>query len=232
MKKHKLIVALDVPTLAQAQKLVETLKDTVEYFKVGKELFTSEGPAVVKMVHDHGAKVFLDLKFHDIPNTVAGAVRSAAKLGVWMVNVHASGGAAMMAEAAQAAAASAKPPLVIGVTVLTSMNEEGLKEIGVAGSAVGEQVVRLARLAKTSGLSGVVASAQEATMLRRAFGKDFLIVTPGVRPAGAAVGDQKRVLTPKDAIAAGADCLVVGRPITESADPKAAAEAILKEMKG
>ncbi len=232
MKKHKLIVALDVPTLAQAQKLVETLKDTVEYFKVGKELFTSEGPAVVKMVHDQGAKVFLDLKFHDIPNTVAGAVRAAAKLGVWMVNVHASGGAAMMKEAAQAAASSAKPPLVIGVTVLTSMNEEGLKEIGVAGSAVGEQVVRLARLAKTSGLSGVVASAQEATMLRRSFGKDFLIVTPGVRPAGAAIGDQKRVLTPKDAIAAGADCLVVGRPITESADPKAAAEAILKEMKG
>jgi orotidine-5'-phosphate decarboxylase len=232
MKKHKLIVALDVPTLAQAQKLVETLKDTVEYFKVGKELFTSEGPAVVQMVHDHGAKVFLDLKFHDIPNTVAAAVRAAAKLGVWMVNVHASGGAAMMKEAAQAAAAAPKPPLVIGVTVLTSMNEEGLKEIGVAGSAVGEQVVRLARLAKSSGLSGVVASAQEATMLRRSFGKDFLIVTPGVRPAGAAVGDQKRVLTPKDAIAAGADCLVVGRPITESADPRAAAEAILKEMKG
>jgi orotidine-5'-phosphate decarboxylase len=230
--KKKLIVALDVPSLAQAQKLVETLSPAVEYYKIGKELFTSEGPAVVKMVHDLGGKVFLDLKFHDIPNTVAGAVRSAAKLGVWMVNVHASGGADMMREAAQAAAASAKPPIVIGVTVLTSMNEEGLKEIGVTGSAVGEQVVRLAKLAKSSGLGGVVASAQEAPSLRRAFGKDFLIVTPGVRPAGAAVGDQKRVLTPKDAIAAGADCLVVGRPITESPDPKAAAEAILKEMKG
>lgn len=231
-RKHKLIVALDVPALDQARKLVETLSPVVEYYKIGKELFTAEGPAVVKMVHDLGGKVFLDLKFHDIPNTVAGAVRSAAKLGVWMVNVHASGGADMMREAAQAAAASAKPPIVIGVTVLTSMNEEGLKEIGVTGSAVGEQVIRLAKLAKSSGLGGVVASAQEAPALRRAFGKDFLIVTPGVRPAGAAVGDQKRVLTPKDAIAAGADCLVVGRPITESQDPKAAAEAILKEMKG
>ncbi len=230
--KKKLIVALDVPTLEQARKLVETLSPAVEYFKIGKELFTSEGPAVVKMVHDLGGKVFLDLKFHDIPNTVAGAVRSAAKLGVWMVNVHASGGADMMREAANAAAASSKPPIVIGVTVLTSMNEEGLKEIGVSGVAVGEQVVRLAKLAKSNGLGGVVASAQEAPSLRRAFGKDFLIVTPGVRPAGAAVGDQKRVLTPKDAIAAGADCLVVGRPITESPDPKAAAEAILKEMKG
>lgn len=231
MKKPKLIVALDVPSLAQAQKLVETLSPVVEYFKVGKELFTAEGPSVVRMVHDHGGKVFLDLKFLDIPNTVAGAVRSAARLGVWMVNVHASGGGAMMKEAAQAAAAAPKPPIVIGVTVLTSMNEESLKEIGV-NAAVGEQVVRLARLAKTNGLSGVVASAQEATMLRRSFGKDFLIVTPGVRPAGAEAGDQKRVLTPKAAIAAGADCLVVGRPITESPDPKAAAEAILKEMKG
>lgn len=231
MKKPKLIVALDVPALGQAQKLVETLSPVVEYFKIGKELFTSEGPAVVKMAHDHGAKVFLDLKFLDIPNTVAGAVRSAAKLGVWMVNVHASGGAAMMQEAAKAAAAAPKPPIVIGVTVLTSMNEESLREIGV-NAAVGEQVVRLARLAKTSGLGGVVASAQEATMLRRSFGKDFMIVTPGVRPAGADADDQKRVLTPKAAIAAGADCLVVGRPITESPDPRAAAEAILKEMKG
>lgn len=230
--KNKLIVALDVPTLAQAQKLVETLSPTVVCYKIGKELFTSEGPAVVKMVHDKGGKVFLDLKFHDIPNTVAGAVRAAAKLGVWMVNVHASGGADMMREAIQAAAGTPNPPLVIGVTVLTSMNEEGLKEIGVTNTAVGEQVVRLAKLAKSNGLSGVVASAQEATMLRRAFGKDFLIVTPGVRPAGSATGDQKRVLTPKAAIAAGADYLVVGRPITESPDPRAAAEAILKEMKG
>ena len=229
---HKLIVALDVPTLAAASKLVDTLSPTVDCYKIGKELFTSEGPAVVKMVHDRGAKVFLDLKFHDIPNTVAGAVRAAARLGVWMVNVHVCGGADMMREAAQAAAASPKPPLVIGVTVLTSMNEAGLKEVGVTGSAVGEQVVRLARLAKSNGLSGVVASAQEATTLRRAFGKDFLIVTPGVRPAGSAAGDQKRILTPRDAITAGADHLVVGRPITESADPKAAAEAILKEMKG
>jgi orotidine-5'-phosphate decarboxylase len=229
--KHKLIVALDVPTLDAAQKLVKTLSPAVSHFKIGKELFTSEGPAVVRMVHDHGAKVFLDLKFHDIPNTVAGAIRAAAKLGVWMVNVHAVGGSAMMEAAAKAAAESPVPPIVIGVTVLTSMNEEGLKEVGVA-QAVGEQVVRLARLAKTSGLSGVVASAQEATTLRRAFGKDFLIVTPGVRPAGADLGDQKRVLTPKAAIAAGADCLVVGRPITESPDPKAAAEAILKEMSG
>lgn len=231
-RKNKLIVALDVPSLEQAKKLVQALSPTVEYFKIGKELFTAEGPAVVQMVHDFGGKVFLDLKFHDIPNTVAGAVRSAAKLGVWMVNVHASGGADMMRQAADAAAASPKPPIVIGVTVLTSMNEEGLKEIGISGVAVGEQVVRLAKLAKSNGLGGVVASAQEAPSLRRAFGKDFLIVTPGVRPAGAAAGDQKRVLTPKDAIAAGADCLVVGRPITESSDPKAAAEAILKEMKG
>ena len=230
--KHKLIVALDVPTPSAAQKLVETLSPAVQHFKIGKELFTSEGPAVVRMVHDRGGRVFLDLKYHDIPNTVAGAVRAAAQLGVWMVNVHAAGGSEMMREAARAAASSPKPPIVIGVTVLTSMNEEGLKEIGVAGSAVGEQVVRLAKLAKSSGLSGVVASAQEATTLRRAFGKDFLIVTPGVRPAGSAVGDQKRVLTPAAAVAAGADCLVVGRPITEDADPRAAAEAILKEMKG
>lgn len=231
---ERLIVALDVPDLKKAEQIVKKISPLVKVFKVGKELFTSAGPDAVRMVHAYDRKVFLDLKFHDIPNTVASACEAASRLGVFLMNVHASGGRTMMTAAVQAvhkvaAEKKAPPSKVLGVTVLTSLTDRDLKEVGISGS-VKKQVPDLAALAKSSGLDGVVASAQEIVLVRKRVGKDFLIVTPGVRPVWAAHGDQKRVATPKEAIDAGADFIVVGRPITQHPQPLAAAEKILKEI--
>ena len=198
-------------------------------FKVGMGLFTLCGPDAVALVHDSGAKVFLDLKFHDIPNTVAHAVRSAATLGVFMVNIHALGGSEMMMRAVEAARESEKKPKLLGVTVLTSMDQSSIGEIGIE-KKIEEEVVSLARLGKESGLDGVIASPNETGLIRKNLGKDFIIVTPGIRPAGAEKGDQKRVMTPKAAVTAGADYIVVGRPIIETKDPLGAAKKIIKEM--
>jgi orotidine-5'-phosphate decarboxylase len=231
LARDRLIVALDVPGATQARQVVQTLGDTVSTFKIGKQLFTAEGPQFVRELVSSGRKVFLDLKFHDIPNTVAEAVRSAAWLGVSMVNVHASGGSKMMKAAVEAAAQSESKPLVLAVTVLTSLADADLQEIGVSGDSL-SQVMRLAALARDAGCDGVVASAREAKELRREMGVGFVIVTPGVRPAEAALGDQSRVLTPADAIAAGADYLVVGRPILQANDPREAASRVLAEMDG
>jgi orotidine-5'-phosphate decarboxylase len=231
---NRILVALDVDSAAKALALAEALRGTVAGYKIGKQLFTAEGPDVVRALTARGDRVFLDLKFHDIPNTVAGAVRSAMATGAWMVNVHASGGSAMMRAAAQAAhdtaaKSGAARPLVVGVTVLTSMDEAALAEVGTTRRVM-EQVVHLARLAKAAGLDGVVASPQEIAAIRAACGPDFHIVTPGIRPAGqAGTDDQARTLTPRDAVAAGATYLVIGRPITAAADPRAAAEAIAAE---
>lgn len=226
---ERLIVALDFPSTPQARQLVTRLGDSVRIYKVGKQLFTAAGPQLVRDLVTAGKKVFLDLKFHDIPNTVAGAVRAAAELGVSMLTVHASGGSKMLRAAAEAAAQSPGKPLVLAVTVLTSLGDADLQEIGVAGRAT-DQVLRLAALAQQAGCGGVVASPQEAAHIRQALGPGFAIVTPGIRPAGSDVGDQARVATPAAAIAAGATYLVVGRPITEAADPAAAAAAILREI--
>ena len=231
---NRILVALDVDSSAKALALADALRGTVAGYKIGKQLFTAEGPEVVRTLTARGDRVFLDLKFHDIPNTVAGAVRSAMATGAWMVNVHASGGSAMMRAAAQAAhdtaaKTGAARPLVIGVTVLTSMDEAALAEVGTTRPVI-EQVVHLARLAKAAGLDGVVASPQEIAAIRTACGSDFHIVTPGIRPAGqVGTDDQARTLTPKEAVAAGATYLVIGRPITAAADPRAAAEAIAAE---
>lgn len=230
---EKLIVALDMKTLDEAALMVKKLGTTVRVFKVGMGLFTSYGPDAVKMVHDKGAKVFLDLKFHDIPNTAAHAVRSAAKLGVFMMNVHAMGGSDMMASAAAAALEASvdpeKKPILLGVTVLTSMDQASIGEIGV-DRRIEEEVIALARLGKDSGLDGVVASPNETSLIRQNLGKDFIIVTPGIRPAGTEKGDQKRTMAPDGAIRAGADYIVVGRPIIEAKDPVEAAKKIIKEM--
>ncbi len=227
--RDRLIVALDVATAAEAQKIVDHVGRSATTFKVGKQLFTAEGPAFVRKLVASGLKVFLDLKFHDIPNTVAAAVRSAAGLGVSMLTVHASGGAKMLRAAADAAKEAKTPPLVLAVTVLTSLGDADLQEIGTSGRAA-DQVLRLAELARNNGCLGVVASPQEVRKLREMLGTGFAIVTPGVRPAGAEVGDQARIATPGDAIRNGATYLVVGRPITEAKDPAKAAEAILKEI--
>jgi orotidine-5'-phosphate decarboxylase len=233
--QKRLIVALDAPTRARALALVETLSPTVEYFKIGSQLFTAEGPAIVRDVAATGAKVFLDLKFHDIPNTVAESVASAARLGVAMVNVHAAGGGAMMRGAMRRLAEIASvegftPPAVIAVTVLTSSDQATLDEIGVNGSPL-EAVIRLAKLTRAAGVNGVVASPQEVAAIRREIADpEFLIVTPGVRPVWAAADDQKRVMTPGEATAAGATHLVVGRPITAHPDPAEAAARTLAEM--
>lgn len=229
MTDPRVIVALDYPDAGQALALVARLDPSQCKLKVGKELFVRAGPALVERLTAAGFQVFLDLKFHDIPNTVAQACRAAADLGVWMVNVHASGGLKMMQAAREAVAQSATPPKLIAVTVLTSMSGEDLRQIGLdIEPAV--QVERLARLTAEAGLDGVVCSAQEATLLRAAIGPGFLLVTPGIRPAGSAVGDQTRILTPARAMAAGADYLVVGRPITQAADPVIALQEINVEI--
>jgi orotidine-5'-phosphate decarboxylase len=233
--RDRLIVALDVDTLAQAERLVERLQGLVTRFKIGSQLFTAAGPATVQSVHKRGAEVFLDLKYHDIPNTVAGASREAARMGVLMFNVHASGGRDMMSAAAQGAAAAAKElgvrrPLVLAVTVLTSLDRGALsRELAVAGSVEGH-VLHLARMAAEAGLDGCVASPNEIGPLRTNRGPAWVIVTPGVRPVGSTVGDQSRIATPRAAVSAGAHYLVVGRPITGAPDPAAAAAEVLQEM--
>jgi len=228
---NPILVALDVESAARAIALADTLRGSVGGFKIGKQLFTAAGPSMVRELTSRGDRVFLDLKFHDIPNTVAGAVQAAVATGAWMVNVHASGGSAMMEAAAAAARTTAETlglprPLVIAVTVLTSMDNEGLAEIGVARPML-DQVVHLATLAQASGLDGVVASPQEVRAIRSACGTDFQIVTPGIRPAGQqGKDDQARTLTPAQALAAGSSYLVIGRPITAAPNPREAAESI------
>ncbi len=215
----KIVVALDYADLNQALKLVDQLDPALCRLKVGKEMFTHFGPALVTSLHERGHSVFLDLKFHDIPNTVAGAVKSAADLGVWMVNVHASGGPKMMVAAREALHPYGEQrPLLIAVTVLTSFDSEQLRAIGINRS-IDEHVSALAALTKSSGLDGVVCSAREATALCQQNGDDFVLVTPGIRPAGAAANDQVRTMTPREALAAGSHYLVIGRPITGAADP-------------
>jgi orotidine-5'-phosphate decarboxylase len=226
--RDRLIIALDVDSARQAQQIVQLVGASASTFKVGKQLFTAEGPQVVRDLVASGKQVFLDLKFHDIPNTVASAVRQASELKVSMLTVHASGGAKMLKAASQAAG---ERVLVLAVTVLTSLADEDLSEIGVAGN-VQAQVLRLSGLARANGIRGIVASAHEARELRRELGEDFAIVTPGVRPTGAEKGDQSRVVTPGDAIRAGASHIVVGRPITEASDPARAAAEILAELEG
>lgn len=223
------IVALDYPDAAQALAMADQLDPAKVRVKVGKEIFTRSGPAIVEGLHSKGFEVFLDLKFHDIPNTVAGAVAAAADLGVWMVNVHASGGQRMMEAAANAIANHAKRPHLIAVTVLTSMEGADLEQVGVMDEPR-VQVQRLAELAKRSGMDGVVCSAQEAAILKEACGQQFELVTPGIRPAGADAGDQRRVLTPVQARDAGVDYMVIGRPITQAAEPTAVVDDILQSL--
>lgn len=223
------IVALDYASKAEVELMAGRLDPTQCRLKVGKELFTRCGPDVVRDLVGRGYEVFLDLKFHDIPNTVAGAVKAAAELGVWMVNVHASGGRRMMEAAREALEACSHRPLLTAVTVLTSMDEEDLRQLGVTCPAE-EQVHRLAALTQQSGLDGVVCSAREASSLRQALGEDFLLVTPGIRPAQAEVGDQRRVATPVEAMASGSSYLVIGRPITGSENPALALQAINSEL--
>jgi orotidine-5'-phosphate decarboxylase len=230
--EETIIIALDVKSLEQASSLVETIGRRAVLYKVGSELFTCCGPPAVKLLRDHGKEVFLDLKFHDIPNTVAGAVAAAAGLGVKMLNVHASGGLEMMKAGAEAAKAAGNAMKVLAVTVLTSIDEAILREDIGCRRPVEEQVVHLAKLARRAGLDGVVASPKETGAIRQSLGRDFLIVTPGIRPNWAAKGDQKRVTTPAEAIQAGADYIVIGRPVTGSDDPERALERILAEISG
>ncbi len=227
--RDRLIVALDVSSASRARQIVASLGEAISIYKIGKQLFTAEGPQVARELIGSGRKVFLDLKFHDIPNTVAQAVAEAGRLGVSMLTVHALGGSKMLRAAVETAAAAKNPPLILAVTVLTSLGDEDLSEIGVAGRVL-DQALRLAALARTAGCGGVVASAREASAIRRQLGTGFAIVTPGVRPAGESHGDQARVVTPAEAISAGATHLVVGRPIVAAPDPPAAARAILKQM--
>jgi orotidine-5'-phosphate decarboxylase len=227
--KDRLIVALDVPGATQARRIVQSIGEAASTYKVGKQLFTAEGPQFVRELVGSGRKVFLDLKFHDIPNTVSGAVRAAAELGISMLTVHASGGSKMLKAAAEAAAQSDSKPLVLAVTVLTSFSDADIQEVGFCGDVL-SQALRLGSLARAAGCGGLVSSAKEVAELRRELGEGFAIVTPGVRPAGSAAGDQARVVTPRDAIAAGATHLVVGRPILEASDPARAAAAIVQEI--
>ncbi len=229
MSDSKIIVALDYPTANAALSLAEQLDPQRCKLKVGKELFTRSGPAVVESLVKQGFDVFLDLKYHDIPNTVAKACAAAADLGVWMMNVHTLGGRAMMEAARDAIGNQADRPLLIGVTLLTSMDQQTFNQIGLHGS-IPETVVRLANLAEQSGLDGVVCSAQEAPLLRIQHGPDFQLVTPGIRPASSQQGDQHRTMTPKQALDAGSSYLVIGRPITAADNPMAALASIEKEI--
>jgi len=226
--KTRLAVALDYPDAHQAMKLVDTLGQTCQWFKVGMELYYAAGNDIIRQLRDRGFDVFLDLKLHDIPNTVAGAVRSVTQTGAALLTIHANGGAAMMTAAAEAAKAPGSPRL-LAVTVLTSMDATQLTGTGITASPA-DQVLRLAKLAIQSGIDGLVCSAEEVAAVRSATGPDTLLVIPGIRPTGAAIGDQKRIATPTQAIAHGASLLVVGRPITQAPDPAAAAETILDEI--
>jgi orotidine-5'-phosphate decarboxylase len=226
--KDRLAVALDFPSEHEALKLVDRLGDTCQWFKVGMELYYAAGKRIVQQLRDRGFNVFLDLKLHDIPNTVAGAVRSVAQAGASLLTIHACGGAAMMSAAAEAASAPGSPRL-LAVTVLTSMDANELTGIGITASPA-EQVLRFARLAQASGIDGMVCSAEEVAALRKETGPNTLLVIPGIRPAGSAIEDQKRIATPAQAIAHGASMLVVGRPITRAPNPAEAARAILEEI--
>ena len=226
--KDRLAVALDHPDAYQAMKLVDSLGQTCQWFKVGMELYYAAGNDIIRQLRDRGFDVFLDLKLHDIPNTVAGAVRSATKAGASLLTIHASGGPAMMTAAAEAAKAPGSPRL-LAVTVLTSMDDAQLAATGITASPA-EQVLKLAKLARQSGIDGFVCSAEEVAAVRAATGPQTLLVIPGIRSAGAAIDDQKRIATPSQAIAQGASMLVVGRPITQAKDPAAAAEDILNEI--
>ena len=232
--KEKIIFALDVDHFSEAQRWVKLLKDRIGIFKVGKQLFTHSGPKVIDMILQKGQKVFLDLKFHDIPNTVAKAGEEATKHNVTMFNLHALGGFEMMKKTAEASRAVAKTagipkPLILAVTILTSMDEEAIKDVGIQGP-IPEQVARLASLSAKAGMDGVVASPQEIRIIRQKCGDKFLVVTPGTRMPSSKPDDQKRTLTPKEAVAAGADYLVIGRPIKEAKDPLEAVEKIVEDM--
>ncbi len=230
MTDPKVLIALDFSTAEQVMAFIEPLSPEECRLKVGKELFTSCGPELVKAIIAKGFDVFLDMKYHDIPNTVAGAVRAAAEMGVWMVNVHAVGGSRMMKAAKESLHdISGRKPLLIAVTVLTSMSPEDLAETGVTVSPE-EQVLHLAKLAKDSGMDGVVCSAQEAEMLKQHCGQGFQLVTPGIRPADAAADDQRRIVTPPQAIKNGSDYLVIGRPITKAENPVQALQAINQSL--
>ena len=229
MPDPKIIVALDFAESAAALQLVDRLDPQLCRLKVGKELFTAAGPQLVEQLVKRDFGVFLDLKFHDIPNTTAKACEAAARLGVWMVNVHASGGRAMMLAAREALDKLAQAPRLIAVTVLTSMDQAALHEVGVPGD-LPDQVLRLAHLTRECALDGVVCSAQEAPLLRQTLGQYFCLVTPGIRPSGNATHDQSRVVTPRAALAQGSSYLVIGRPITQAADPLAALTAIHQDI--
>jgi orotidine-5'-phosphate decarboxylase len=225
LDNKRVIVPLDVPDADAALALAARLDPKLCRVKVGKELFVAAGPAVVARLQERGFEVFLDLKFHDIPNTVAGACRAAARLGVWMVNVHASGGQEMMLAAREAVGSVARPPLLIAVTILTSLSDADMQQLGF-GSSVQETVERLATLASTSGMDGVVCSAHEARALRAGLGPGFVLVTPGIRLPDSVKDDQSRVMTPLEAVRRGSDYLVIGRPITQAENPAAVLESI------
>lgn len=229
MSDPKIIVALDYPEESAALSLIEQLDPDLCRLKVGKEMFTHLGPAFVEKIQTRGFEVFLDLKYHDIPNTVAKACQAASSLGVWMLNVHASGGRRMMEAAADAVANTATKPHLIAVTVLTSMSHEDLIELGI-NETPQQQALKLARLAKSSGMAGVVCSAQEANSMQQQLGREFLLVTPGIRPAGSKADDQRRVMSPVDALKAGSDYLVIGRPITQSDNPLGILRTINSEI--
>jgi len=224
---NRIIIPLDME-YTSAVSIADKLDPNICRLKVGNQLFTSSGPKIVKTLHDKGFEIFLDLKFHDIPNTVYESVRSAANLGVWMINVHASGGSKMLDASKKALEGFDKPPLLVGVTILTSISEEILTEIGF--NNLDKQVMRLTKLAQRSGLDGVVCAASDASKVKQTCGESFLTVTPGIRPRDADLNDQSRTSTPKEAIANGSDFLVIGRPITGSEDPTNALEKIYKEV--
>ena len=224
---NRIIIPLDME-YTSAVSIADKLDPKICRLKVGNQLFTSSGPKILKTLHDKGFEIFLDLKFHDIPNTVYESVRSAANLGVWMINVHASGGSKMLDASKKALEGFDKPPLLVGVTILTSISEEILTEIGL--NNLDKQVKRLTKLAQRSGLDGVVCAASDASKVKQTCGESFLTVTPGIRPKDADLNDQSRTSTPKEAIANGSDFLVIGRPITGSEDPKNALENIYKEV--